>query len=68
MSANELSDFTFVRLRRIQFNLLVLLALLDEIFVIDGLLLVVKDLAIREADEEELLGDQLIAIGAELDA
>ena len=45
-----------------------LLALLDEVFVIYRLFLVVKDLAIREADEEELFGDQLIAIGAELDA
>ena len=43
-----------------------LLALLDEVFVIDRLLLVVKDLAVGEADEEELLGDQLIAIGTEL--
>ena len=45
-----------------------LLALLDEVLVIHRFLLVVKDLAIREADEEELLGHQLIAIGTELDA
>ena len=44
-----------------------LLALLDEIFVVNRFLFIVKDLAIGEADKEELLRDQLIAIRTELD-
>ena len=44
-----------------------LLALLYEILVIDGLLLVVKDLSIGKTDEEELLWDQLVTVRAEFD-
>ena len=35
LGANELSNFTLVRLRRVKFNLLMLLALLDKVLAVN---------------------------------
>ena len=59
---DELSDLALVRLRGGQLDLLVLLTRLDQVLVVHTLLLVVQNLAIRKANEHELLRLECIAV------
>ena len=66
MCIDKFSDFSFVSLRRVELDALMLFTLLYQVSVLIVPVLIVEDFPAGKTDEELLLRDECIAVGREL--
>ena len=66
MCIDKFSDFSFVSLRRVELDALMLFTLLDQVSIFIISVLIVEDFTAGKTDKELLLRDECIAVGRKL--